>query len=86
MSKHTPNKPRPKPKRALFAALATVFVALAACSTNMIAVEAIEDPTLKVSARHDAYVAADPDLLDLEREIYLRTTELLRRVIEEAKK
>jgi len=75
-------KPRPKPKRLW---LALLFL-LGACSMNMIHVDAIAAPVADISARHDAYVQTDSNLSDLEREVYLRDTELLGLVIEEAQK
>lgn len=68
--------------------LATLALAatLTSCSTSMISVDAIRDPIMLVSDRHDAYVEADPDLSDSEKDIFLRTTELLRKILEEASK
>lgn len=68
--------------------LATVglLAALAGCSSNTIRVEAIRDPIRFVADRHDAYVRADESLSDLERETYIRTSRLLRELIEEAEK
>lgn len=39
-----------------------------------------------VSDRHDAYVQADQGLQDEQREAFLKTTELLRRLIRELRK
>lgn len=88
MSKHPkPTVKKPKPKRGLiaFPVLLTLFV-LNACSTNMIHVDAIADSVADISARHDAYVEADPLLSDDQRRIFLRDTLLLGLVIEEAQK
>lgn len=63
--------------------LALAFL-LPSCSTNMISVEALEPALSPVIQRHDAYVADDPALSEDEKEIFLRTTELLRRLLEEA--
>lgn len=38
-----------------------------------------------VSDRHDVYVLQDNELTDLQRHVYLRSTELLRKVVEEAR-
>lgn len=68
--------------------LATALLALAAtgCSQpGMVSVSAIDAPVNAVCDRHDAYVEADTSLSDLEKETYLRTTTLLRRVVEEAR-
>lgn len=85
MSKHVgPKKPKPikKPKRLFLAPL----LLLAGCASNMISVDAIKGSVEAVSARHDAYVEADDSLSADERSIFLRTTELLRRILEEASK
>lgn len=63
-----------------------ILVALTSCSTNMIQVSAIANSVADISERHDAYVQADPNLSDLERDVYLRDTELLLYVIEEAQR
>ena len=67
-------------------AIVALWAFLPSCSMNMIHVDAIANSVADISARHDAYVEADPLLSDIEREIYLRDTELLGRVIEEAQK
>jgi len=97
MSKHPRpvKKPKPKPRpkrdgrppidRLKHFWLAPVLL-LSACSMNMIHVDAIADSVAMISERHDAYVEADPALSALEREVYLRDTELLGLVIEEAQK
>lgn len=59
---------------------------LASCSTNMIRVDAIDGPVQRMTKRHDEYVRADDDLSSAVKEIYLLSSELLNRVIEEAKK
>ena len=84
MPKHTTTRPikKPKPKRLW---LASLFL-LGACNTSMIHVDAIETTVEDISERHDAYVQADPLLSDLEREVYLKDTELLLYLIEEAQK
>ena len=65
---------------------ALLTLSILGCSTSTIRVEAIADPIRLVADRHDAYIQADDTLSDLERETYLRTTSLLRQVIEEAEK
>lgn len=47
--------------------------------------EAIEDTAKDITTRHDKYVTEDGTLSDLERRTYLRSSELLLEVIEEAK-
>ena len=67
--------------------LALVFAAsmLASCQMGMIRADAIDGPVNGITARHDAYVQEDDSLSDEEKSIYLRTSELLRRIITEAK-
>ena len=85
MSKHPKpvKKPIKKPKRFLMA-LPLLF--LGACATDMIQVDAIADSVALISERHDLYVLNDQGLSDDERRIFLRDTELLGLVIEEAQK
>lgn len=59
---------------------------LTGCATNMIRADAIDGTLRRVAERHDVYIQADPDLDELERDIYLRDTELLRRLLDEAGK
>jgi hypothetical protein len=68
--------------------LALVFAAsmLASCQTGMIRADAIDGPVNRITDRHDAYVKADDSLSNEEKSIYLRSSELLRRVIAEAGK
>jgi hypothetical protein len=65
-----------------------VFAAsmLASCQTGMIRADAIDGPVNHIADRHDAYVREDSSLSDDEKSIYLRSSELLRRIIAEAKK
>lgn len=67
--------------------LALVFAAsmLASCqTTGMIRADAIDGPANRIADRHDAYVKEDSSLSNEERAIYLRSSELLRRIIAEA--
>jgi len=59
---------------------------LASCQTGMVYADAIDGPVNRISDRHDAYVKDDASLSADEKAIYLRSSELLRRVLEEAKK
>ncbi len=72
--------------RCLRAALIIPMLALASCATDMIRVGAIDGPIERITARHDQYVRDDESLSGDEKEIYLRSSELLNRIIEEAKK
>lgn len=65
--------------------LAVLLVCLGGCAGNMISVDAIEDSVAKVAERHDAYVNADATLSAEDKALYLRTTEILRGVMEAAK-
>jgi hypothetical protein len=56
------------------------------CKSHMINVDALEGGLVKVLDRHDAYVKADTSLEDLVKQVYLRSTELIRMILEEAKK
>lgn len=53
-------------------------------SAGKIDASVLKDPIEKVAARHDAYVQADESLSEIERRVYLRTTELLQELIREA--
>lgn len=68
--------------------LALVFAAsmLASCQMGMIRADAIDGPVNRIADRHDAYVQEDASLSDEEKSIYLRSSELLRRIIAEAGK
>jgi hypothetical protein len=65
--------------------LAVLALPLAGCHPGMVRVDAIEPALTGVMERHDTYVKEDPKLSELAKEIYLKTTELLRKLLEEAK-
>jgi len=68
-----------------FLALASLVAALAGCAgAGKINVSAISTSVRAVADRHDDYVRSDADLTDLERRVYLRSSSLLLRVVEEA--
>ncbi len=71
-------------KKLITVALLALF--LTSCKTNMIRVGAIDGPIERITERHDDYVRGDESLSGDEKEIYLRSSELLNRIIEEAKK
>jgi hypothetical protein len=52
----------------------------------MINVDAFGPGLEKVLDRHDAYVRADKSLSETLKKIYLRTSELIRQILEEARK
>ena len=63
-----------------------VLALLVGCGTpGMIQATSIDTTVYEVTARHDVYVRADPTLSAAQRASDLRSTELLRRVVDEAK-
>ncbi len=65
--------------------LVTSLFLLSACSSGMIHVDAIEGLVEPLTARHDAYVQNDENLSDELKGDYLRSSDILRAVLEEAK-
>jgi len=59
---------------------------LASCESDMINVAALRPGLEKVLDRHDNYVKADQSLSDVLRKVYLQTTQLIRKILEEASK
>lgn len=53
-------------------------------SPNAIDASVLQPVTDPVIDRHDSYVNDDPNLSDADRELYLRSSELLRSTIREA--
>lgn len=76
------------PRSAVLALL--LVVCMAGCSSGTmkgyVSVEAIGPSVGIMADRHDGYVAADTSLSDVERRTALRTSQILRTVIEEARK
>lgn len=57
---------------------------LAACADRGYVSKGTLRPAIRIVVnRHDVYVRKDPELTDAQRERYLRTTMLLRKVVEE---
>ena len=54
------------------------------CCPGMVRVEAIDGTVDSITERHDAYVEADTTLTDEQKEVYLRSTELLQKLLKEA--
>lgn len=79
-----------KRKSLAFALLALAVAPMAACqsgtSKGYVSVGAIDGPIDTVTERHDRYVRADDTLNETERSTALRTSELLRGIVSEAKK
>lgn len=65
--------------------LAALLLFTGCTSKGMIHVASIEGGLVKVLDRHDTYVQNDQGLSDAQRSTYLRTSQLLRKVMEEAK-
>lgn len=59
--------------------------AVGGCHRGEIQADAIAPLIEDVSARHDKLVTKDPTISDADKATYLRSTELLRRVVKEAK-
>ena len=55
---------------------------LMVCSSDEIAVSDLE-ALMMVAARHDVYVKGDADLSELEKRVYLRSTDILRSILKE---
>lgn len=56
----------------------------ACASKGYVSKAALRPSIVIVAKRHDAYVRKDPELTQSQRDRYLRTTTLLRKVVEEA--
>ena len=67
-------------------AVALLALAASSCVQGMIRADAIAGLVEPVTDRHDAYVETDEGLADEQRRVYLRSSELLRAVVEEARK
>jgi len=61
------------------------FSVMSCSAPRMVSVDAIEPALVEVINRHDAYVQADSTLDTYLKTLYLRTTELLKKLLEEAK-
>lgn len=72
-------------KKTKTAVLGLASVCLVGCAPKAsINANTVAQPMRDVAARHDAYVNSDTSLSDLERSIYLRDTEILNTIIDEA--
>lgn len=70
----------------MFLILSVLVCSLVGCNQGMITVDAIDDSVQDIVTRHDAYVNADTSLSAVQKRTYLRSSELLLRVLTEAKK
>lgn len=71
--------------------IATLLVLVALCasgctSSGYVHVDTFDGLIGPVADRHDAYVQADKTLDETQKRVFLRSTELLRKIIDEAKK
>lgn len=66
--------------------VALLALSLVSCKTDMIRVDAIDGPILRMTKRHDEYIRNDDSLSPAVKDIYLLSSELLNAIIEEAKK
>lgn len=64
---------------------ASLIVLVTGCSKGTIQVGAIEDLIGNVTTRHDVYVSGDGALTETQKTTYLRSSTLLRDVVEAAK-
>lgn len=69
----------------LLLAVGLMVIGLSGCCRGHVAVGAIEAPVMSVTKRHDDYVKNDVHLSETEQDTYLLTTELLRKIVLEAK-
>ena len=62
-----------------------LLVTLSGCHQGYVRAEALDGTLNPVMDRHDAYVKADEGLSEIEKEVFLNSTLLLRKTIKEAK-
>jgi hypothetical protein len=67
--------------------LVTSMMFLAGCDRgDKVDLQAVDAPIRELLARHDAYVKADKNLEKVDKDIYIRTSDLVRRVLDTAHK
>jgi hypothetical protein len=71
-------------KRIAILAVTLVSLACLTSCTGMISAASVDPLIRTVSDRHDAYVNGDQSLSQVQRETYLRSTTLLRKLLDEA--
>ena len=76
---------RRRTRRWALPAIVLLAALSSSCKGNMIRADAIDGLVREVAERHDRYVGADAALSETQKSVYLRSTELLRAVIEAAK-
>ena len=75
-----------RPIRALILLSCLAAACLSGCgSKGMIQASAVDTSMRVVASRHDAYVAADDTLTAEQKATYLRSSEIVVRVLDEAK-
>jgi len=71
--------------RTLLALCSLVAVsALASCSGKTLSADVLDPPIQRVLDRHDTYVILDTSLSDVERSTYLRSSKLVRTILDES--
>lgn len=66
-------------------AIVALVAVLPSCKVGMLSADLIDGSLRGIADRHDAYVQVDPGLTDLERKVFLRDTEIVRRILDEVK-
>lgn len=72
------------PSGGVMTALLSMVLLCGCGSRGKVDAEVVRDLVQPISARHDAYVTADPQLDDLDRRAYLRSTGILHDLLEAA--
>lgn len=68
----------------LIACIMLCFLAACASGKKMVSAEAIDPLIQGVTNRHDSYVSADPNLTDVEKTTYIRSSQLLKKTMDTA--
>lgn len=79
-----PARPPRWPRVVALLLLVGVAAMLIGCGSQSIEAPAIQGTVHDVVATHDAYVLKDESLTELEREVLLGNSEVLRKVVDEA--
>jgi hypothetical protein len=78
------NRRKTRTVAATILSLSACAVLGACCPQKAIDADAVSEPLIRVADRHDHYVDQDASLTDAEKRTYLRTTELLREIVDAA--
>jgi hypothetical protein len=68
----------------LFLVVLAVWALVGCGAPGYVRADAIDEVVYAVTARHDVYVQADPTLGPEDKATYLRSSEILRRIVTEA--